>query len=461
MEKECLVFDTNALLFLYSYTVSTCQAIIDAIESKFPAIIIPPRVNEEYLRHYKESRSETGQVNILSSFDRRVTAAKRDMLNGLAQIDKDKSYQAFDIDVSEDLNTLNVSIENGIQAIQTKIKACKKTVDTEYTDDDDPVYAFFTRHCLPDTPIAEITSQCLEAKKRFTLNMKPGLTDSLKPPYPDDPFRPYGDVLVWFFVLSLGQKYSSVIFVENEIKDDWWAKPGEYIIDPFLKKEYTNSNPDSCINFVRLETFLEEKIKEHIPPEAISELEKRATSYRKALEFSSVAPLIESQLLYQGISDYGFIFGESVGGCSIDDFDEEEIISVRVIKGSLSVESEPDSSPLTFRCKARYRIRGDVTRYVSREYDDFWGVTFTIDFVVFGTAKMNFGKDVALLIDDCSLSDPGNFAVIKEVPPEEDDEEGVEENNAENYCPICSKPLTFENDAGNGYCKECAAKHDK
>jgi predicted nucleic acid-binding protein len=459
MNKKCLVFDTNALLSLYSYSVDTSQKIINALEQSDFDVVFPAQVGVEFRRHYQKSRSQTGPTNIMNHFSNLLSGSEKIFSRGLASIQADTTHKAFNLDISPEIKDLSDSINRFFKDANYKINLCKDTVDTDYSDEKDPVFSFFERHCTKDVPIVEKIKMAQMAKERFSLSLKPGLTDTGKPLNPEDPFSPYGDVFIWYSILQLGHQYSELVFVENEKKGDWWKDDEVYEVDPFLKQEFESENPNCNLSFFRFESFLSERFCSELPLPAQSEIKQRADDYGKACNKDNLIVLVQDLLSSQENLDFNFLCDESLDDFSIDDFDLDCINFVEIPKETFVSDDASDASNITFECIANYCIHGQAQIYIERDYQEWRDVTFQVAFKIRGNFQVVFGEKITLLPSKFQIEDPFDFEVMESEGP--DDELEEEPKEAGNTCPNCGCPLTPENDAGNGFCWECSLKLDK
>lgn len=92
-----------------------------------------------------------------------------------------------------------------------------------------------------------------EGKVRFDNLIPPGYMDSEK-----EGADKYGDLLVWKSILKVAkEKNVNIIFVCNDIKEDWWDKDGEIPIElrTELLDEFKEYNPFLNIYFITLDRF--------------------------------------------------------------------------------------------------------------------------------------------------------------------------------------------------------------
>ena len=92
-----------------------------------------------------------------------------------------------------------------------------------------------------------------EGQVRYDNSIPPGFCDSTK-----NGEAKYGDLFVWKDIITIAKKKNSnIIFVCNDIKEDWWGKNKDILIDlrHELKEEFKETNAALSINFLTLDKF--------------------------------------------------------------------------------------------------------------------------------------------------------------------------------------------------------------
>lgn len=92
-----------------------------------------------------------------------------------------------------------------------------------------------------------------EGQVRYDNSIPPGFRDSTK-----NGEAKYGDLFVWKDIITIAkEKNSNIIFVCNDIKEDWWEKNRDIPFDlrQELKEEFKETNPALSINFLTLDKF--------------------------------------------------------------------------------------------------------------------------------------------------------------------------------------------------------------
>ena len=114
---------------------------------------------------------------------------------------------------------------------------------------------------------AEMIELRKEAKERFAKKIPPGYMDEKN----KDEERAWGDLILWKQILKQAkEKNSHIIFVLDDMKEDWWLKiQGHHLPRPELREEF-NKTAGKEIDFCSSERFLgwanmqiEDKIENH------------------------------------------------------------------------------------------------------------------------------------------------------------------------------------------------------
>lgn len=248
-KQDIFSFDANVLLNLYRYTPSTRKAFFDLLSKIKDRIWIPYQAAYEY------------QKNRLSVINAQKEAYKeiRDIL------EKKKN------EIETKLNTFKKHpylLTNDLKRqIESSFKAISKDLDRFESDHPDylatdPILDELTMildDCIGDDfEQQELEKIYKEGKKRYVDEVPPGYKDlKEKKSSPDRSL--YGDLIVWKQVVEKAKDItSSVIFVTDDLKDDWWYKFKGRTIGPRpeLIKEY-RVNTGKRINIYQADRFLE------------------------------------------------------------------------------------------------------------------------------------------------------------------------------------------------------------
>jgi hypothetical protein len=92
-----------------------------------------------------------------------------------------------------------------------------------------------------------------EGQVRYDNLIPPGFLDSEK-----EGEAKYGDLFVWKDIIKIAkEKNANIIFICNDIKEDWWKKDKKIPIDlkQELNEEFKEINPSLNINFLTLDKF--------------------------------------------------------------------------------------------------------------------------------------------------------------------------------------------------------------
>lgn len=286
------VFDANALLNLYRYSSATREEFLQTLDGLRERIWIPHQVGAEFfgnrasvmstaLLAYGRLRSELGK-------------AHADLLEVL------KAYRRHPgIDVERISEELGATFQRLAADLSSQEEA-----HPDWMTADDPILARLSSvfegrvgEAPDDGRAKDLLSQ---AKSRFERSLPPGLRDKDK-----GGLQQYGDAILWMQILAkAAQLKTPIIFVTDDVKDDWWQRVGGRTIGPLpvLRQEMLDVaqvpfHMYQCDQFLRYASqFLDRKL----PESSIEEAQKvrselQEISSQKAIdEFEELAEAFEA-----------------------------------------------------------------------------------------------------------------------------------------------------------------------
>lgn len=93
----------------------------------------------------------------------------------------------------------------------------------------DTVFSTRTGNPFDETKLKELA---VEGETRYGHDIPPGYKDGKKDGS-DDPYRKFGDLIVWKQILAKGKETSKpVIFISDDKKEDWWLEQSGRTIGP-------------------------------------------------------------------------------------------------------------------------------------------------------------------------------------------------------------------------------------
>ncbi|MBC8729966.1 PIN domain-containing protein [Paraburkholderia sp. UCT2] len=214
------VFDANALLNLYRYTDATREEFIQTLEALQARVWIPYQVGLEFF----ENRVEVMNTALLGYAKLRTELTKsRDELNKV--LNGFRRHPGIDVeDISQKLDGTFSDLQSALEAQEAR--------HPDWLTGEDPVLqrlsGVFDGRVGQKPDAAEHEKLLDHAKSRFDNSQPPGLRDKAK-----GGDHQYGDAVLWLEVLQKASDMkSAIIFVTDDVKDDWWQRVGGKTIGP-------------------------------------------------------------------------------------------------------------------------------------------------------------------------------------------------------------------------------------
>jgi hypothetical protein len=216
--EHCIfVFDTNTLLNLYRYSKNTNEQFFKALENIKERIWIPYQVGKEYLENRINVINE--QFKRYENYKKKTEKLFREILEDLKS--KQHPFVGNYSEINKELENIKIKLFKDIDEQQEKLIA--------YNDDWilNKILEIFdkkTNDAYANKKLVEIIN---EGKNRYKEKILPGYMDIEKTD------NIYGDFIIWceMIDLAISQK-SPIIFVTDDIKEDWWKKNKNIIISP-------------------------------------------------------------------------------------------------------------------------------------------------------------------------------------------------------------------------------------
>lgn len=255
-ERHLIVLDTNILLELYRQPANISFDVISALKQAMDNLYISRQVYEEYLRNYqsicggekkkyqKVSRELSESVRKLQDdIDIKTTEYRKHNYTDITQLQDDLNQKISDI--QEIINTYEKKHKKEIQLnldflVNDKVKEFVDLVEANGKIE------------LP-IPFSQKLATLQEGQVRFDNLIPPGFRDCEKAGTDK-----YGDLFVWKSILKVAkEKNFNIVFVCNDVKEDWWEKDGDNPVDlrKELLDEFKEQNPFLKINFLTFDKF--------------------------------------------------------------------------------------------------------------------------------------------------------------------------------------------------------------
>lgn len=226
-EDALIVFDTSALGMLYRAGPNTRVTALENMEAVADQLWMPYQVGVEYHR-----RRLTFRESASSELYKRLGKMDR----ALAQIQNEVSgaQEGYsDLGIEDDLKTFSESFQRMSDAMRERVK------NDDRPAIDDQIYEALTKTysstMIGLKPSHKVRKKWIRrAEHRIEAKLPPGWRDDEKP---GD--HKYGDYFVWFQILEQAKKKPrNVIFVTEDMKDDWWGEEGLHtlLLEEFRRK---------------------------------------------------------------------------------------------------------------------------------------------------------------------------------------------------------------------------------
>jgi rRNA-processing protein FCF1 len=255
-ERHLIILDTNILLELYRQPANISLDVIEALKQITDNLFIPRQVYDEYLRNYQaicgvEKKKYQRVSKELSESTRKL---QDDILTKITEYRK-HNYT----DISQLQRNLDEKISNIHDIIKTfeREHQAEKQLSLDFLDHDKvkEFVDFLDSNGKIEEPLnfSKRLSILQEGKVRFDNLIPPGYMDCEK-----EGADKYGDLFVWKSIMKVAkEKNANIIFVCNDIKEDWWDKDGDVPCElrKELLDEFKEYNPFLNIHFVTLDRF--------------------------------------------------------------------------------------------------------------------------------------------------------------------------------------------------------------
>lgn len=216
---ECLfVVDANVLLNLYRYSAETRQELERALTSVKDRVFIPHQAAKEFLRN---------RFTVTASQAQEYTKAISSIKDLTAVISNKKKHPFLpDAELPRFIDHAKELVEHlGNQ--QTALL-------DRLTNDEILEFVQNMFDGKTGKPFDEktMTSLAAEGNVRYQNEVPPGYKD-VKKDSSGDPFRKYGDLIVWRQLIAEGKSQEkAVVFVTDDKKEDWWLEQSGRTIGP-------------------------------------------------------------------------------------------------------------------------------------------------------------------------------------------------------------------------------------
>jgi hypothetical protein len=279
-DKAIFVFDTNTLLNMYRYTSSTRDEFLGVLEALGERVRIPFQVaNEFFENRYTVIQEQARAYNHLDTlFSKTLSELKAgfQLVSRHSQINTGK---------------LTTDVERAFNEMRQVVK----TAETSHPDlitQTDVILERLTRivegKVRPRPTEAEMKEAEKWASARLDQGQPPGFADKKK-----TGDRKLGDGLIWREILDIAAEGQPLVFVTDDVKDDWWLRVSGRTIGPLpaLRQEVFLVK-GQAFHMFKAEQFMKHGgkfFKKEVKAEALAEAAQvRAKTYRLTFDLSPV-----------------------------------------------------------------------------------------------------------------------------------------------------------------------------
>lgn len=321
-EESIIVLDTNVLLNLYRYTKETSDQIIGLLQKYRDNLWMPHQVALEY--HYNRKSviiEQSGSYKKVCNAFNDIPDKVRDMLN--------QNLSNYKKRHKED-------VENFIDIIKSVTEKQIKKLNEKKVAEFDLVKEDFIKSKITELYNEKVgAAYSKDEMKELEKQAEDRLKKAIPPGYKDynkktgNKFydgvviqNKYGDLILWKQLLDFAEnKNTSIIFLTDEQKEDWWYDIKSEIIGPKVEllNEFTSITKKEFHMFSSL-GFVE-RHQEDVNPNTVSEVREVSEGYEinKQNELKSQVTIRSNQDKFKNINIVTDVGRFSVKNINIED----------------------------------------------------------------------------------------------------------------------------------------------
>lgn len=242
--EAIFVFDTSSICALYNLKANSQKIVADILNKLKDRIWIPAQVKYEYLKN--REKVIDNPVNECYN-DPQIVKTGRQLVNNFSDFLKDNENNDYHPYIKDDsfheLTKKRDELKKTIEEIIELIKKEKKDRISEIQSikiNDCIKDTFLTLKCGQAFSFNEILGIIQEGEFRYRNTIPPGYKDKDT----KQGSQIYGDLIIWKEILRYAcQENKSVIFVCDDIKEDWLQKNGKDVETPRVEliKEFQDT----------------------------------------------------------------------------------------------------------------------------------------------------------------------------------------------------------------------------
>ncbi|WP_167145068.1 PIN domain-containing protein [Pseudomonas sp. OTU750018] len=249
--NSCIfVFDANILLNLYRYSDETRALFLKTLEGIKDRIWIPNRVAMEYLEN---------RLDVIHEQQEEYEKAIAEITKLKAKLENSRQHPFVSTKTMKEVSS---SLEKACKELSENKEIHNKRIN--FDEIKDAISEIFNDSRIGDKFDSNKLEDIIkEGAGRYAQKIPPGYSDIKKQSTEESlaaRCRPYGDLIIWKAILEkANERNSSVIFVTDDGKEDWWQRfkgktlgPRPELIEEFkaeVDKEFHMYLPERFLSF--------------------------------------------------------------------------------------------------------------------------------------------------------------------------------------------------------------------
>lgn len=217
--RECLfVVDANVLLNLYRYSTETRKELERALTSVKERVFVPHQAAKEFLKNRLVVTAGQAQ-----EYSKAISS-----INDLAAVISNKKKHPFlpDAELPRFIEHAKKLVEH-LEAQQAAL--LDRLTNDEILEFVQTMFDGKTGKSFDETTLAALAA---EGDIRYQNEVPPGYKDGKKDAS-GDPYRKYGDLIVWKQLIAEAKASEKpVVFITDDKKEDWWLEQSGRTIGP-------------------------------------------------------------------------------------------------------------------------------------------------------------------------------------------------------------------------------------
>jgi predicted nucleic acid-binding protein len=261
--ESCLfAVDANVLLNLYRYSPETRNELEKTLESLKERLFVPRQAAKEFLKN---------RLTVTPAQAGEYTKAIDKLADLTSTLANKKKHPFLAGEKYSQFSELVPKLIEQLEAQRSELFS--RLVNDEILESVEKLFAGRTGSPLPDEEFKKVVS---EGEQRYQNDMPPGYRDGKKDPS-GDPYRKYGDLIVWKQIIKKAKEDGkAVVFITDDKKDDWWQEQSGRTVGPRteLRDEFIDQTSNDFWMYT-VDKFMEEAARAtntQVNQEAIAEI---------------------------------------------------------------------------------------------------------------------------------------------------------------------------------------------